>query len=221
MGKLALGGLGYIATTHCGCLRTCLGKPLEETTGVPKEYTEHCEAWDFPSPSAFRRIARASERAAPTVEELKTSYRAAKDSPDVAAVKIAPEATVRNAEITKADLNTEWLDQELAPKTFHILDKLTRPAEGSYTTMANVDSARRRLGAMAGRGDEEAAAAGIAKKKLDEWVGGMSPADTLAGDPRLAQSIMQEGRGDYAAAKLGEAFDKKIAQGGTAVLDHP
>ena len=79
--------------------------------------------------------------------------------------------------------------------------------------MANVDSARRRLGAMAGRGDEEAAAAGIAKKKLDEWVGNMTPADVLTGDPQLAQKIMTEGRSDYAGAKLGEAFDKKIAQG--------
>ncbi len=212
LGNLALGGLGYIASPIAAGLRTTLGNPLEETTGVPKEITETISSLALPIPKRIPTFTRATERAAPTVEELKTSYRAAKDAPDVAAVKIAPEATVRNAEITKAELNTEWLDPELAPKTFHILDKLTRPAEGSYTTMANVDSARRRLGAMAGRGDEEAAAAGIAKKKLDEWVGGMSPADTLAGDPRLAQSIMQEGRGDYAAAKLGEAFDKKIAQ---------
>ncbi len=215
--KLGAGGLGYVTSPISGALRSIVGTPGEEALGIPKEISETVAGAALPIPKRIPlpNMARSAERVgaeAPSVQALKEAYVTAKESPEVAAVQIKPEAAARNADITKAELNKEWLDPNLAPKTHYILDKLQNPPEGATVTMANVDSARRLLGRMAGRGDEEAAAASIAKKKLDEWVGGVGQADVLAGNPALAQGIMQEGRQNYAAGKLGEALDARIAK---------
>jgi hypothetical protein len=77
--------------------------------------------------------------------------------------------------------------------------------------MQNIDSARRRLGAVIEQGGNDGRAAYMVKKKLDDWMGSMSQGDSLAGDVSAAQGRMQEGRGNYAAAKLSENLDKRLA----------
>lgn len=39
-GKAALGGLGYVASPISAAYRTTLGQPVEDVTGIPREYTE-------------------------------------------------------------------------------------------------------------------------------------------------------------------------------------
>jgi hypothetical protein len=218
VGKLGLGGLSYITSPISGAVRSIVGTPGEEALGIPREISEPLASLAIPIPSRIPmpRMARTAEKAeipaARSIDELKSSYVAARKSPEVAAAKIKPEATARNAEITTAELEKDWLDPELAPKTHYILKKLQTPPEGSSTTMANVDSARRLLGRLAGKGDEEAAAAQIAKGKLDEWVGGLSDADALSGSPTAAHGILQAGRADYSTAKLAEALDSKLTK---------
>lgn len=212
-GKAALGGLGFVTSPINAALRTIAGKPVEENIGIPKEYTEFATSLALPMPKRIPLPAgKVASKAAPTSEELKAAYLAAKESPEVAAVSIKPEAMGRAADELAVKLNTEWLDPNLAPKTHYIMQKLQSPPEGATVTMQNVDSARRLLGKMAGRGDEEAAAAQIAKKELDKWIEGVKPVDTLAGDPAAAQAIMTEGRANYARGKLGDALDTKIAK---------
>jgi hypothetical protein len=211
-GKTVLGGVGYVASPISAALRTTLGRPLEHVAGIPREYTEFAASLALPMPKRIPTMARAETPAAPTVEQLKASYRAAKESPEVAAVSIKPEALVRFSETITPKLDAAGLDGMLAPKTHHILSRMTSAPEGSAVTMANVDSARRLLGKMAGRGDEEAAAAQIAKRELDRWMMKVRPDDVLSGDPAKAQGIMQAGRADYTAAKLGEALDSRLAK---------
>jgi hypothetical protein len=210
VGKTALGGLGYLTSPINAALRTVVGNPLEENTGIPKEWSELAAGMALPIPGRIPMPSKTAPKAVPTIAELKDSYRTAKSSPEVADVQIKPSSMSREADIVGTKLNADWLDPELAPKTFHILKKLNNP-DGSTVTMANVDSARRLLGQIAGRGDEDAAAAMIVKKQLDEWLPNVSRSDTLAGDPAAAYSIMKSGREDYAAAKLAEGLDKKIA----------
>lgn len=212
-GQAALGGISYVASPINAALRTVVGNPLEHLTGAPRDYTEFAAGLAVPGIGLTRAgpAAKAATKA-PTVAELKASYVAAKEAPEVAAVQIKPDSIARVADETVAVLNKEWLDPELAPKTFRILNKLMEaPPEGGLTTMANMDSARRRLGDLIGSGGEEAAAAKIVKDKLDDWMmKKASPEDAFSGDISAAQKIMQEGRADYTAAKVGEAFDKRI-----------
>lgn len=216
VGKLAAGGVGFLASPFAAAQESLGGTPGEDVLGIPKALSMPLLGLATPIPSRIPmpRMAKAAEKAeVPSVQQLKEAYVAAKESPEVAAVKIKPEATARNADITKAELDIDWLDPVLAPKTHYVLDRLQNAPEGSHTSMANVDSARRLLNRLASKQDEEGAAATIAKKKLDEWVGGIDDSDVLAGNPRVAQGIMQEGRQNYSAAKLGEALDAKLAKG--------
>ena len=105
LGKLAGGGIEYATAPIFAPVRSLLSKPLEETTGLPKEYTEFAAGLAMPIPKSIPipSLGRGAQRAVPTVDELKASYRAAKDAPEVDAVKIDPMATVRNAGITKAE----------------------------------------------------------------------------------------------------------------------
>lgn len=234
LANLAGGAANYLISPAMGAFRSVVSQPLEDTAGLPREYTEFAGSLAAPLPKSLSipPIGRAG-RNAPTGEELLASYKAAKKSPEVAAAKIRPEASARNADIVSAELEKEWLDRAQAGKTHDILDRLQNIPKGpaprfemrglesaGYTvpeapqasvTMQNADSARRALGRLAGRQDEEGAAATIAKRKLDEWLGGLSQEDALAGNVPQAQEIMQGGRGDYAGMKAAEALDKKLA----------
>jgi hypothetical protein len=151
---------------------------------------------------------------APTNADLLASYKAAKTSPEVAAVQIEPSALANRAGAIKSEATAEWLDPDLAPRTFGIVNKLENPPTSGPVTMANVDSARRRLGDVIGDGGEDAAAAMIAKRHLDDMLAKPLPAsDVIAGDPQLGHQIMMSGRGDYTAMKGSEALDKRIAAG--------
>ena len=228
LGNLAGGAVQYAGSPVWAGTRLAVGRPLE-ALGIPKEYSEFAANLALPLPKSAPRLARA-EGPAPTTEELRNAYVAAKESPEVAAVKIRPEATARNSEATAVALDKEWLDRNLAPGTFKILDKLDRtqapkfemrglesagPVErtAAPTSMAEIDSARRLLGRKAAGGDEEAVAAQVAKKKLDEWLArGVSKEETLAGNPEVAQGIMQEGRENYRGLKAAEALDSRVAR---------
>lgn len=48
VGNAALGGLGYLASPINAALRTVVGKPVEENTGIPKEYTEFAASLALP-----------------------------------------------------------------------------------------------------------------------------------------------------------------------------
>jgi hypothetical protein len=48
LGNVGLGTVGYVASPISAALRTIAGKPLEETVGIPKEYTEFALSLGIP-----------------------------------------------------------------------------------------------------------------------------------------------------------------------------
>ena len=209
-GKTALGGLGYLTSPINAALRTTIGRPLEATTGIPKEYGEFAASMALPIPKRIPIPGATTKAATPTTAELEASYVAARKSPEVAEAVIKPEAIAKQVkDISNKLVNEEWLDPVLAPKTFHIIDKLSKEGAASMQT---IDSARRTLGRVIKGGGDDAAAAYEAKHTLDNWMKGATAAEAIAGDIPLAQSIMQAGRGDYTAAVASTALDKRIAK---------
>lgn len=217
LGKAALGGLGYVSSPINAALRTAVGEPVEQLTGgkIPKEYSEFAASLALPIPKRIpipggARTAAVSEAAAPTVQELIGAYQTAKKSPVTAAVRLREGAVAEPVGAAKAEMAVEWLDENIAPRTFKILDKLT--AVDEPLTMQNVDSARRLLGRIAKGDTEDAVAAGMAKRKLDDWLSSTIPAeDVLAGDAQAAQRVMQEGRANYSRAMLAKALNERTA----------
>lgn len=170
------------------------------------------------APTVRPSVASGIKATAPTVQQLKDAYKAAKDSPVVEAVQIAPQAMTSQADTIMAELSNKKFSASRAPQTFGLLAELRGAplgqldAPGVNVTMANVDDFRYQLGLIAGGQGPDAAAAQLAKAKLDAWVPKIASADTIAGDPAAAHAVMQGGRQDYTAAKLGEALDKRIAK---------
>jgi hypothetical protein len=66
LGNVGLGAVGYVASPISATLRTIAGKPLEETVGIPKEYTEFALSLGIPG-LGLRSGFPARPAASPTV----------------------------------------------------------------------------------------------------------------------------------------------------------
>lgn len=130
-----------------------------------------------------------------------------------------PSSSVKKAaDETMIRMNADGFDETLAPKTFAILKQLTEPPAGSYATIANLHSARRKFGKIAGNYSDptEQAAAIQARNAVDELIGGfgdmasppVSPASAGSGAVgrtvearKAAAKALEEANANYAAGK--------------------
>lgn len=214
VGKTALGGLGYVTSPINAALRTVVGKPVEEATGIPKEYTEFGASLALPIPKKIPSIGVTTRNAAPTVEELKGAATAAYQSPAIQGLEIKAPALTNFGQQTRAELNAMGFDENLAPKTFGILSRLENAPAGSTVTGRNIESIRRTFGKAAGSTDPtERQAATEIINRMDGWIGGIKPQDVIAGDTTAAAATAAEARGNYAAAKRSETITDAVERG--------
>lgn len=167
-------------------------------------------------------LAKAPAAVAPTVEELKDSYRAGISHPDVTAVTIKPVALQNLHNQIVADLESHSFRDHSETGTFKKLQELSNGtptmarAAGAPATIADVESTRRALGNTARevgpdfRPTSDAAAATVAVKHIDNWLDGLKQPDLLSGDIAKAAPILKNARGDYAAAMRAENVQDKI-----------
>ena len=128
-------------------------------------------------------FAKGIKEFAPSAELLKNTAVAAYKSPEVAALKLHPDAMRNFGEITSANLTREGFDPLLAPKTYGLLEKVTVVPEGqSFVTANNFQVLRRKLGKAAESADKtERQAARIAQSSLDEFM------------PAITENLVLEG----------------------------
>jgi hypothetical protein len=214
-GTAALGAASYVASPINAALRVAVGNPVEQLTGVPKEYSEFAAGLALPGIGLTRATPKPTAiTKAPTSDQLKDAYVAAKNSPEVNAVQVQPSALSDVGNTIASELSAKKFSPVRAKETFALLDDLTAsPPNGAVLTLDNIDDVRHQLGLIAGGLNKtDAAAAQIAKKKLDEWAAKIPQADVLAGDTKVAAKTMAEGRANYAGAKLADALDKRVAK---------
>jgi hypothetical protein len=161
---------------------------------------------------ATRQAERAAARAAtPTIEQLHEQAGRGYDAVRRSGLEIKPEAAANFSQATKAALTETGLDNNLASKTWGILDKLDNAPPGATMTAQNFQSLRKTLGNAAGSIDpQERLAATIAKNRLDDFLGNLTPAETLAGNPQQASALLREANGNYAAAERAAGLDRRI-----------
>lgn len=206
-GKAALGGLGYVTSPINAALRTVVGKPVENLTGAPKEYTEFAASMALPIPKRIPTLARAEPKAipkaAPSTEELFAAadkgYEAARASP----FKMAPEETAAMSRGIADNLTEAGYRDFLAPKTFRALGEFKMDAPSN---VADIEAVRRALN-IAARDPAEKDAARRAITAIDDTLGPKVPEIAAA-------------RGNYAAASrsetIQEATEKAQLQAGSA-----
>jgi hypothetical protein len=156
--------------------------------------------------------ARQAADAVPSAPELKAAARAGYDHPDVAAVRIAPQAV--------SDLGTT-IENDLVSQGFR-----ARPGQGGAAldtvrelqnapgpvSVADIDSVRKALGQVGKSGipTADSVAANKAIAHLDDFLPNLNQSDLLAGDATQANQIMQDARGNWAAAKRSDMLNTKI-----------
>ena len=156
--------------------------------------------------------ARTAAEAVPSANELKTAARAGYDHPDVATVQIKPQAVDNLATTIENDL----VKQGFRPRagqggaTFDTIREL-KGAPGPVS-VADLDSARKALGVIGKSGIPTAnsVAAGKAIAAIDDFLPNLNQADLLAGDAAKANGILQDARGNWAAAKRSNMLTDKI-----------
>lgn len=151
--------------------------------------------------------------AAPTIQELKAEATAAYQSPEVTGLEVKPTTIKSYGDTAKATLNNEGFDENVAPKTFGILEKLSKIPTGATVTGQNFNSLRKMLGKAAGSVEpSEKAAASMAIDHLDSFIPSIPKSEVIAGDVGAAASKLEEARGNYSAAKQSEKIDEKLVQ---------
>ena len=209
-GNVALGTVNYVGSPINAGLRTVVGKPLEENIGVPKEYSEFAAGLAIPGIGLTRAAKTAST--VPSSKKLYDAATAAYEAPEVAALKMHPKTMTFFGEDAAAALKTQGYDPLLAPKTFGLLEKATVAPDGSqFVTANNVQTIRRMLGKAAESPDKtERAAAQIAQRKLDDFMANIPRNAVLEGDATAASKILQDARGNYAAASRSDRFQNAL-----------
>jgi hypothetical protein len=159
-------------------------------------------------------FAKGIKEFAPSSELLKSTAVAAYEAPEVAALKLHPDAMRDFGEIAAANLTREGFDPLLAPKTYGLLQQATVVPEGqSFVTANNFQVLRRKLGKAAGSADKtEREAAYIAQRNLDDFMPAIPENLVLEGDLGKASGLLESARGNYAAASRSERLQEALSQ---------
>lgn len=167
-------------------------------------------------------LSKSKTLAAPTVEELKDSYRAGIEHPDVKAVTFNPDSLTDLHKTIRSDLEQRGFRERREVGTFSDLSELSNATPtmarqaGAPATVADIESIRKSLGQTAReRGPDfkptsDAAAASAAVKHIDNWLDNLKQPNLLSGDISRASPILREARADYAAASRAEDLQKKV-----------
>lgn len=166
--------------------------------------------------AAVRGAANAIERrmagnVIPSVEELGRYARSAYKAADDAGVIINPESTQRLAASIKQQLAEDGFDTALHPGVSAVLNRLDG-LEGQNVTLKGMDIIRRVASNAAGdvtRPDQQRLVSKMIDQ-IDDFVGGLKPADVLAGNSREAANQMLRARSLWTRMKKAEKVDAAI-----------
>lgn len=225
VGNVAMGGLSYVFSPISAGLRTIVGKPIEENTGIPKEYTEFAGAFALPGAIAkvgeAGRLLKSPASKAPSVDELKTVASAGYESPAVTGFEAKPSVIRPLADAIEQDLFKGRANEISAPTTFKILGKLKEaPPDTVAFTGDNIESLRRAFGDVTPVKDAtgkvingaDIRAAKIAQNRIDEFLPKIEQTDVLAGNPKAAADTLAEARANYSAAEGAATIDRKTVR---------
>jgi hypothetical protein len=198
-GKTALGAAGYITSPINAALRTVVGKPIEENTGIPKEYPEFAAGLMLPVPKniplgTVARAATKGEKVIPTTSELFAAGAAGRTAAKESGF-VAPAEDVARLRDEFAAVSKEEGHAKLAPKTSGIMED-GLPVDGPMSAPELI-TLRRQLVNAGKNGGSEAQAAKDAKGILDKYMGENIP------DANAANA-------NFAAGYRSKAIDRAI-----------
>lgn len=148
-------------------------------------------------------LRRAGTTEVPSADALRTAASAGYDKARNLGVDYSSQSVSDLASGLRASLEKDGILDNLAPKSFGILDNLAKPPEGSVAGLQGIEAARRAFGNAARdfTNPTEQLAAKRIIEGLDDFVTRADPASVVAGPASEAAGILKDARGNYAAAK--------------------
>jgi hypothetical protein len=191
------------------------------TTGTPLEPYARTGAALATGGLGARSLASEVDATIPTTDELfakgSEAYRKAGESGMV----VAGNSLQGLASRIKADLANEGFDATLHPGTARALSRIDQAADvtnqaGGNITLPGIEILRKitnQVGASNVMNRADAHMARIVRQNIDEYLGGLSPADAVGGkvDP-AAVSALQDARSTWRTAKKSQVIDDAMAK---------
>lgn len=237
-GQTALGALGYLSSPINAPLHTIVGKPIEENTGIPSQYSEL--AASLLLPGGFKKLAEEAPEIAssisskfsrplklpapPSVDSIRAAAVAGFEHPEVKSLLIDPNALKDFAGNAQKKLLQSGINQRQAENTFGILEDLKKFSDDKLgekfntpLTYNDIRSFRDSFGNEAANNSASATAtqrrAGmIAKSELDRAFSKLSPDQVIAGDISKANPILQTANKNYSVAEKMDTFGSKMRE---------
>lgn len=152
----------------------------------------------------------APREAAPSIDQLKGSARAAYQRADDAGVQVSQPAFADAVKGIATDLREAGIDRTLHPKATAVLNRLD-DASGTAPTLQDLDLLRRvAKGAASSLEPDERRLGKQIVEKLDGFVNGLKPADLIKGDADTATAALNEARGFWARASKAQRVDDAV-----------
>lgn len=194
----ALGGLGYAFSPVNAALRTVVGKPIEENTGIPKEYTEFAASMLLPGSSAGR-AAMVAKPAAATPSTGQLLSKAGEGFQEVRQMggQFSPELTASLADHVSAALKAKGAYPHLASSVHETVNVLRKQGD---TNLDEVRSVMEALSSLKADPDGKVRrAAGMASDEIGQFL--------ARNEPRAAAAL-DEATANYAAGKRAQTLDR-------------
>lgn len=174
-----------------------IGRAMEMATAV-SPVTPALRAGGIPGLLPMRE----AKVAPPGTEALRTAAETGYENARGMGVEYSSSAVKQLAKEARLALEKDGILANLAPKSFKILDDLSRPPAGSAAPLTGLEAARRAFGHAAKdfQNPTEQLAAQRIIKSLDDFMEAADPKSVVAGPAAAASQVLQDARGNYAAA---------------------
>lgn len=180
-------------------------------------------AGDLPIPGMGRAEMRPQNITPPTADQLRQAASSGYKTAREMGVRYKAPAVADMAQSVRMELEADGILEQLAPKTFKILDMLSNPPAGAEAPLTGVLAARRALknARMDFTNPTEKLAAERIIKSLDDFIGAADDAAVVAGPAAEAGKLVKDAAGNYSAAKRSDFLSGKLdkAERQTAVAN--
>ena len=207
-GNLALGGLEYLASPVNAAVRVAVGNPVEQLTGIPREYPEF--AATLAVPGRVPKLPARGGSPAPSVEQLKAAGSARYEGPAIKDLEIPPQELSTWSVLMRSKLDEAGLVDvaESAPGTHAILKRMEAVPPGAAVTGTNIHSLIKALRHGPGESikGSEREAARLAIENLSEFIPTVT---AIKGNTKAASEALRTADADWSAAKHAELLNAK------------
>lgn len=209
--NVALGGLGFVTSPINAAYRSVLGQPIEDVTGIPREYSEFTGQLLTPG-LGLTKLAKPPGVAAEIAPKIKTM-----EGPDLG----SPTATANRAAADEFGIPltrgqaTEDLDlirrEDMAARGAHGKDQQDIAAPRFQQQFEDVQNAGQQVGQTLSRGTQPLGTPADAAASMSAEVGSAAEAGRASRDAVLAQAGEAAARVRQEAADRARAISEGIA----------